>query len=237
MEIKCCFPSVVWQVYDWYLEPNAGYYFMQRACEPLHVQLNLDDSMVAVVNRSYTSQPGLTVTADVMDMNGKSLYHQTSKLNSDTSSAKEIFSLASALSKTEGVVFVVLHVADAKQKTISGNVYWFQSKHDYTALSQMTSANVRVKLMGYSKERSEYKYNLQFTNSSEQLAFFINPQLALNEDEIMPAFWSNNYFSLLPGESITVTVSCPMAKLNGKQPTLITSGWNVAKQELVMTGK
>ena len=57
-KLNSAFPSVVWQIYDWYLEPNAGYYFMQRACEPVHVQLNLDDSTVAVVNRTYRSYRG-----------------------------------------------------------------------------------------------------------------------------------------------------------------------------------
>ncbi|HEY8970759.1 MAG TPA: glycoside hydrolase family 2 TIM barrel-domain containing protein, partial [Puia sp.] len=52
-KLNAAFPSVAWQVYDWYLEPNAGYYFMQRACEPVHIQLNRDDSSVALVNRTY----------------------------------------------------------------------------------------------------------------------------------------------------------------------------------------
>ncbi|MFI5185638.1 MAG: glycosyl hydrolase 2 galactose-binding domain-containing protein [Chitinophagales bacterium] len=236
-KLNAAFPSVVWQVYDWYLEPNSGYYFMQQACEPLHIQLNLDDSMVAVVNRSYRSKPGLTLTADVLDINSKSLYHETSKLNLGTTTVKEVLPLASKLAKAEGVVFVILHLTDAKGKTISQNVYWFQPKHDYTSLSQMKPANIRVKLIHSLKERSEYKYTFQFTNTSEQLAFFMNPQLMLNDDEIMPCFWSNNYFSLSPHESMIVTVSCPLVKLNGIQPRLVTSGWNVTKQEMILAGK
>ena len=30
-KLNAAFPSVVWQIYDWYLEPNAGYYFMRNA--------------------------------------------------------------------------------------------------------------------------------------------------------------------------------------------------------------
>ena len=44
-KLNAAFPSVIWQVFDWYQEPNAGYYFMQNACEKLHVQLNPLDSM------------------------------------------------------------------------------------------------------------------------------------------------------------------------------------------------
>ena len=228
-KLNAAFPSVAWQVYDWYLEPNAGYYFMQMACEPVHVQLNLDDSMVAVVNRSYQSHSSLTATADVLDVNGKSLHHQSTKLDCDTTSAKEVMPMSAVLAKEQGVVFVVLHLTDAMGKTISQNIYWLHPKHDYTSLSQMKPANVRVKLLGSVKEKANYKYTLQFRNVSDQLAFFLNPQLTLNEEEITPCFWSKNYFSLLPHETIAVTVSCPLAKLGGVSPMLISSGWNVEK--------
>jgi Exo-beta-D-glucosaminidase Ig-fold domain/Glycosyl hydrolases family 2/Glycosyl hydrolases family 2, TIM barrel domain/Beta-galactosidase jelly roll domain len=231
-KLNAAFPSVVWQVYDWYLEPNAGYYFMQNACEPVHVQLNLDDSMVAVINRTYHSQSDLTVHAQVLDMNGTSLYNETKKLSLDSTGAKEVLPLSSVLKKTEGVVFVVLHLQNAQGKTISQNLYWMQSKHDFTSLSQMKTANVQVKLIHAVKEKAEYKYTLQFTNTSGQFAFFINPQLMMNDEEIMPSFWSQNYFSLTANESLTVTVSCPLAKLNGIQPMLVISGWNVARQEM-----
>jgi hypothetical protein len=59
----------------------------------------------------------------------------------------------------------------------------------------------------------------------------------MNDEEIAPCFWSNNYFSLTSNEDITVTVSCPLEKLNGMQPTLATSGWNVAREEMALQVK
>jgi exo-1,4-beta-D-glucosaminidase len=236
-KLNAAFPSVVWQVYDWYLEPNAGYYFMQRACEPVHVQLNLDDSMVAVVNRSYKSQSNLTAISDVLDINGKSLLHQATKLNLDITTAKEVLPLASTLAKADGVVFVVLKLIDSNGKLISQNIYWLQPAHDYTSLSRMKPSGVQVKLISTLKEKSGFRYILQFSNPSSQLAFFINPQLKINDEEIMPSFWSNNYFSLASHEAIMVTVSCPFAALDGHQPLLVTSGWNVPKQEMKLSLK
>jgi exo-1,4-beta-D-glucosaminidase len=236
-KLNAAFPSVVWQVYDWYLEPNAGYYFMQNACEPVHVQLNLDDSMVAVVNRTYHPQADLSVHAEVLDMNGRSLYSETKKLSLDTSDVKKALTLSPVLSKADGIAFVVLHLQNAQGKTISQNVYWMQPHHDYTALSQMRPAQVAVKILNAVKEKNNYRYSLQFTNTSDQFAFFINPQLTLDDEEITPSFWSNNYFSLTANESITVTVSCPLEKLNGMQPTLVTSGWNIAKEEMRLQAK
>jgi hypothetical protein len=53
-------------------------------------------------------------------------------------------------------------------------------------------------------------------------------------EEILPSYWSANYFTLAPSETITVTVSCPVAILKGKTPVVKISGWNVDKQELVL---
>ena len=79
-KLNAAFPSVIWQVYDWYLEPNAGYYFMQNACEPLHILFNRRTATVAVVNRTYQPVSGLTVDAEVLDINSKSLFHQSASL-------------------------------------------------------------------------------------------------------------------------------------------------------------
>ncbi|HYK43795.1 MAG TPA: glycoside hydrolase family 2 TIM barrel-domain containing protein [Parafilimonas sp.] len=235
-KLNAAFPSVVWQVYDWYLQPNAGYYFMQNACEPVHVQLNLDDSMVAVINRTYHPQPNLSVHVQVVDINGTSLYNETKNVNLDTTAVKEISSLSSALEKAEGIVFVVLHLKDAHGETISRNTYWMQPHHDYRMLSQMKPAQLSVKVLHSTKEKNNYQYTIELTNTSGALAFFINPQLMIDDEEIAPSFWSNNYFSLTANESITINLSCPVEKLNHKQPKLVTSGWNVAAQSIDLNG-
>ena len=228
-KLNAAFPSVIWQVYDWFLMPNAGYYFMQNACEPVHIQLNLDDSMVAVINRTYKKQPGLTAFVELLNMEGKSLYKTSKKISLDTSDVKEVLPLASELAKEKGIVFIVLRLYNEQGKNISRNVYWLQAKHDYTRLPEMKKAQVQAKVLQTVKGKSDYTYTVQITNTSDQLAFFMNPQLMLDEEEILPSFWSNNYFSLPAKESIILTVSCPQAKLNGMQPKLAVSGWNVEK--------
>jgi len=47
---NAAWPSVFWQVYDWYLKPNAGYYYAKKACEMLHMQVNDDKSIVVTNN-------------------------------------------------------------------------------------------------------------------------------------------------------------------------------------------
>jgi hypothetical protein len=42
----------------------------------------------------------------------------------------------------------------------------------------------------------------------------------------MPGYWSDNYFSIPKGQSVTVKVSCPVA-LTGTAPELRLEGWNI----------
>jgi mannosylglycoprotein endo-beta-mannosidase len=45
---------------------------------------------------------------------------------------------------------------------------------------------------------------------------------------ILPAYYSDNYVSLLPGEEWTITVEAASKELHGDQPLIWLDGWNVA---------
>lgn len=69
-----------------------------------------------------------------------------------------------------------------------------------------------------------------YTNPSPHLAFFIEFSLVKGGDQqpVLPAFWSDNYVSLLPGETIALTVVYPQEALDGQTPEILVSGWNVS---------
>ena len=46
-------PSMIWHLYDYYLEADAGYFGTKKACEPLHIQYSYDDRSIVVVNSTY----------------------------------------------------------------------------------------------------------------------------------------------------------------------------------------
>jgi beta-galactosidase/beta-glucuronidase len=231
-KLNAAFPSVMWQIYDWYMKPNAGYYFMQNACQPVHALLNLDDSSVLVVNRSYHIYSSLSVQAEILDMNGNSLYKKDSTIYLDSTDVEPVFRLAGIIPTTDSIFFIALNVKDPRGKLVSHNVYWMQPNQDYTLLQQMPTAQVQVKVIRSVRERDTRGWTLQFTNNSDRLAFFINPMIIKDNDEVLPSYWSDNFFSLSPHEDITVTVSCPVTKLQTESATLRVEGWNVEKQEL-----
>jgi exo-1,4-beta-D-glucosaminidase len=59
-------------------------------------------------------------------------------------------------------------------------------------------------------------------NPSDKLAFFNRLMITKGQDgeEILPTFWSDNFFTLLPGEVKTVTAKFATQDTEGKEPVL-----------------
>ena len=235
-KLNAAFPSVVWQVYDWYLQTNAGYYFMQNACEPLHIQLNLSNLKVTVLNRKYKSATGLTATVQVFDIDSRSLFKEEAWFSMGPSEVKETTSVETVLKNSKGVAFVVLNLKDASGKIISHNVYWLSQDNDYKSLNNLAKTSVTATSVRLDKGKGDPKWSLQVTNNSGKIAFFIRPRLMVNDEEILPCYWSGSYFSLAPGESTEVTVSCPGNLAEGNKPVIRIEGWNT-EELTIASGK
>jgi hypothetical protein len=231
-KLNAAFPSVVWQVYDWFLMPNAGYYFMQNACERVHIQLNQANSKVTLINRTYNSVPNLTAQVEAFDINSKSLYKEEAYTNLGPSEVKETSSLASVLEKAKGIVFVDLNLKNTEGKVISHNVYWLSKDGDYKSLNDMTETSVKVSVSNELKGKNENSWTVRIDNKSDKLAFFIRPQIMIGGEEVLPSYWTGSYMTLAPSETTTVTVSCPVQELDSPTPVLKVSGWNVKDQEI-----
>ena len=175
-KLNAAFPSVMWQVYDWYLEPNAGYYFMQNACEPIHVQLNAINNTVTVINRTYHPISNLVIQAEVFGMNSKPLLRQTARINLSASVVKESFSLSHALTESKGISFVVLNLKDAGGKIISHNVYWLATDNNFTALRSMAGSQVETAVLKKELIKTETCWTLKFTNNTQATGiFYLSP--------------------------------------------------------------
>ncbi len=231
-KLNSAFPSVVWQVYDWFLMPNAGYYFMQNACEPVHIQLSINDFKVLVINRTYQPLSGLVAQVELFSMDSKSLFHEEKNISLSATEVKETSTVSSALANLKGVNFVVLNLKNNIGKVISHNVYWLSNDGVYKSLNEMQKTKVNAKVILSSKGKSETSWTIQFTNATNKLAFFIRPQLMAAGEEVLPSYWTSNYFTLAPSETTTVSVSCPKVTLDGKNPVIKISGWNVNEEEI-----
>jgi len=76
---------------------------------------------------------------------------------------------------------------------------------------------------------SEHSMTLSVVNHGDTVAFMIHPRLTRGKggEDAVPVFWSDNYFSLLPGEKKSVTVRFDSSSLAGTSPELVVDGWNL----------
>jgi hypothetical protein len=233
-KLNAAFPSVVWQVYDWFLMPNAGYYFMQNACEPVHIQLNRSNNKIMVINRTSKQLSGLSAQTDVYDFDSKPVFSEKVSVSLTATDVKETSFLDKVLKETKGISFIVLNLKNSSGKVISHNVYWIAADGNFKPMNRMAKTNVVVNILKQEKVKTNSNWTMQVTNSSNKTAFFIRTQIFSEDGEILPSFWSQNYFTLAPGESTTVSVTCPSAKLVDAEPVLKVSGWNVEAAETAL---
>lgn len=232
-KLNAAFPSVVWQVYDWFLMPNAGYYAMQNACEPVHIQYNPVTGKVTAVNRTYKQYLGLTAVADIYGLDSKSLFHEEKNIALNATEIRETSSLTKALAGAKSVKFIILKIRDKEGNLISHNTYWLSPDGDYKSLNTMEKTVVEASVMSTENSDGQKTWSLKLTNNSGKLAFFIRPQLMVEGKEALPSYWSAAYFSLAPSETRTINVSCPedLIKSNAE---ITVSGWNVDKTRILL---
>ena len=82
-----CWPSFVWQTYDYYLEPSAAYFGCKKGSEPLHIQWNPVTDYVEVVNYSAGERHDLTARVEILNMDGARQWKKSVTLDSREDSA------------------------------------------------------------------------------------------------------------------------------------------------------
>jgi hypothetical protein len=96
----------------------------------------------------------------------------------------------------------------------------------------MPRTEIAVEILRKEQAGTETMWTVKFTNKSKILAFFVNPRLMNGTEEVLPSFWSANYFSLAPGESMVAKVSASDLLLKGKTQQLTIKGWNITEHQL-----
>ena len=231
-KINSCWPSVEWQVYDWYLKPMVSWYYLKKAGEPLHVQFNLPDRMISVINTRLVPQSDLEIHARVFDLNAKLLWEKTAKTSVAANAYRETFAIPEPVGATP-VYFVKLELNDAQGRLVSDNFYWLRAKgtEDLKALQTLPSVKLEASCRIETRD-AETVARVKVANPTRQMAFFI--QLALTRGqggaEILPVLWDDNYFSLPPGESREITARFSSKDTGGASPSLEVGGWNIESE-------
>ena len=237
-------PSVIWHLFDYYLQPAGGYFGAKKACEPLHAQYSYDDNSVSLISSQYTAAPGLKVTAKVYNLDGSQKFYKEVAVDAAPDSVNRLFQLP-AMQGLTPTYFLRLTVEDGG-KVRSSNLYWLSTKPetldwkkstwyytptqsfaDYTALKQLPQVKLNVS-NSTEHQGNEDVTHVTLENASKTLAFFVKVKVNKgNGGEVLPIFYEDNYFSLLPGEKREISARYRSSDLAGATPGVEVSGWNV----------
>ena len=237
-------PSLIWHLYDYYLVPAGGYFGTKKACEPVHVQYSYDDNSVNVVNSTYEARKGMKVSAKIYNIDAKEKATRNATLDVAADSSTKAFDLQApdGLSTT---YFLKLQLHDAAGKLVSDNFYWLSTKpdtlewaerkdtdytpqKDFGELNSLPKAKVTIAKSTRASGSNQW-VTVSVANTGDRVAFLVHPRLTRgkNGDDVVPVFWSDNYFSLLPGEKKSVTAQFNSSSLAGAPPELVVDGWNL----------
>ena len=232
-------PSLYWQLYDYYFAPNGAFYGAKKACELLHIQYSYDDSTICVVNGDYKDYKDLKASARLFDFRMEEKFSNEVVLNILADQSKKAMDIAWPDDSLD-VYFLKLELKDASGELISSNFYWLSAKGDekadFTSLNNLPEANLNISVSPLQKVGNTNILEVTLENPTSSLAFFINPKIlkATSKDMVLPVFWEDNYFSLLPGEKRTVKVEFSSENLDGEKPLLEVEGFNVKTTETVL---
>ncbi len=239
-------PSFLWHLYDYYLVPEGGYFGAKKANEPIHIQYRYDDRGVAVVNSTLAGHAGLRAAAKVFGIDGQELFSKEASVDVAPDAVAATFSTPAEASTT----FLWLELRDARGSVVSRNFYWIPARlaqldwdkttyvntpaaryADMRDLSALKETSVAVKI---SRGEHAAGYEVALRNSGGSVAFFLHAQAVRSgtDEEVAPVLWSDNFISLLPGESRTLRVD----GLADAPLELKIDGWNVKAQRLALPG-
>ena len=240
-------PSLIWHLYDYYLVPGGGFYGTKKAMEPLHVQYDYADHSVAIVNDTYEAHAGMKVVAKLYDLHGKELASHEEKVNVPADASIKAFDLPKA-DKLTITFFAKLQMFDPSGKLISDNFYWLSAKEDtldwkhkqdtvYTpqaefgdlsGLESLPTTVVSVERTGDENHGKSAVVVVTVKNPNDSVAFMTHLRLVDKQgNDLVPVFWNDNYFTLLPHEETTVWADYDTEGLNGWLPVVLCEGWNV----------
>ncbi len=225
-KLNATWPTVIWQIYDWFLCQNASYYFAQSAMEPIHIQMNAHDHKVSVINRKHKSLEDIVISAKVIDFNMKKIWSQSDTATVGADRYSEFFAIPQELSLTM-VYFVKLEIRGKGGHVLSENTYCqsLSTPPDFTDISKLEP----VALEMFADVRNigeELRIRVKLVNLTNELSYFNRVIITKGDggEEVLPTFWDGNFVTLFPGEEKTVTAAVAKKDLHGNTPYVSIDG-------------
>lgn len=209
-------PSVYWQLYDWYLVPTAAYYGVKKACKPYQLIYNYKEKAVYGVNDA-SGDVSLTARLRVYNVNSHLIYQREAPVTLFQRVPVKVFDAV------EGPAFVDLRLIGPDGEVASNfyclpqgemvydwehSQWWGLPIKDYPSYEFLNN----LPAIALSKEitATEKGWKVSLSNPSSNIAYQTVLKLLDKEGCLVPGvIWTDNFISILPGESVTVECILP----------------------------
>ena len=212
-------PGIYWQLYDYYKQPNAAYYGVKKANAPVQLIYDYHTKAVYAVNETLTS---VNVKASMKLLKGEQANEDAKQIEVVPGTVVKVFDIDT---QDAPAAFLFLKLTDDKGTELATNEYFLPSESDtydwaktnwvhtpiikyasYAMLDNLCKKSCELSV----KPSSEGLYEATVSNPSDKVAFMIRLTAQNQQGELIcPAYWSDNYLTLAPGESRTVTCRMP----------------------------
>ena len=243
--LNAAWPKLWWQLYDYYLMPGGAFFGTKKACEPVHILFNYGNGKIIAVNNTIEPQNNLIVKVRVLNFDLTAEYSKDVSITLSPEESYQVLQIP-ALSNLSKTYFLDLKLYDGR-KIVSSNFYclstkpneldtakttwWITPSKEYADLTELNKLKT-VHLTADSKFinlKGKDEVETELFNNTDKLAFQIVLSITKgkNGESVLPIFWEDNYFSLLPGEKRIIKGYFYKEDLKGKRPTINVTGWNI----------
>ncbi|GAQ33903.1 putative glycosyl hydrolase [Aspergillus tubingensis] len=199
--LNSAWPSLHWQLVDYYLKRGGAYYGVKVGARGVHVAVDYESGEVYVVNHGVKRGEGRVVVVDVVGLDGKRLYHE----------------------EVEGVV-----MGPTMAKKVTSVVPWVGGEYaDFLALRGLPTVEVVVT----GKMGGGGGVSVTLENRDKVPAWFVRISMVDEADEEVDVWWEDNYVSLLGGEKVVVSGRVDNSgKLGIGRMRVVVEGGNVRRR-------
>ena len=242
-------PTIHWNLYDYYFKAAGSYFGAKKANAPVQVMWDYNTGKISIFNSTLNNYSNMIVSAvvyNIPDLAQK--YANQMTLNVPADLPTEAFTLPeiSGLSTT---YFVRLQLKDSSGNLVGDNLYWYSTQPDifnfaksdwyitpvtnYANLTGLNSLpannNVTASASTTSSDGNDTA-TITLTNADKtNIAFFVRTEIDAGQDgaEILPITYTDNYITLWPGETKTITAKYSAENSGGRPVFVRVRGYNV----------
>jgi len=224
-------PATDWQIYSWDYETLGSYFGAKKACEPIHIQMNRHDNKVVVINTSLKSYNQLKVLLELFDLHGEKL--NSKSINTKVLSNQLTYCFTAEPPSGQNDVYLIRLTLSEGKKILSQNEYWRSNlvAKSFNDFNNLPETYLKTKVL----KQDEGVVSFEIMNPSKIPA--IGLKLNLRDQEngkaILPAYFSEGYFTMLPGEKRQIEVD--WISKNTKNIAVVAEGYNLKQQLLFVT--